>query len=210
MKPRLIVFAKAPVAGRAKTRLIPVLGPTRAAQLAASMLQHTLSTARAALQESVIGSIELCVSPNPMHPDWAPWRNSEYLWTTQCEGDLGSRMLLAVEHAQEPNAQPCLLVGTDCPDLGVAHLAMAAAALATHDVAMLPAADGGYVLLAMRKPEARLFDNMRWSTSDVANETRRRCAHGELSLWTGPILCDIDDPADLAHPWAMTHLGGAL
>ena len=63
---RIVIFAKAPVAGLAKTRLIPALGAETAARLARRMLLHTLQEASAA----AVGPVELCVTPHPSDPAW--------------------------------------------------------------------------------------------------------------------------------------------
>ena len=125
---RLIVFAKAPVAGQAKTRLIPALGASGAAELAARLLQHTLATAEAA----GFPALELCVSPDTTHPAFqAVAQQPHAMWTLtlQGEGDLGARMQRRL-HAALATAGPALLIGTDAPSLDAAVLQAASAALA--------------------------------------------------------------------------------
>jgi rSAM/selenodomain-associated transferase 1 len=113
----------------------------------------------------------------------------------QCDGDLGARMLAALTVANGA----ALVIGTDCPALTAAHLHEAADALRHGaDVVVLPAEDGGYVLIGMSLPQPALFSDMRWSTPDVMAETRRRLAAHGLTWREPATLWDLDVPDDLA------------
>lgn len=193
---RIVVFAKAPQAGFAKTRLIPALGAKGAAALARCMLQHTLTQALAAGAHAV----ELCMSPAPGDPAWQGVALPQAIaLSDQATGDLGARMSRAIDRALAQRQGPVLLMGTDCPTLSAAHIAEAACQLDHHDAVLLPVADGGYVLIGLRAPCPGLFTNMVWSTPVVAAETLHRMADLGLRVWQGPMLHDIDEPADLAH-----------
>jgi hypothetical protein len=193
---RLVIFAKAPLAGFAKTRLIPALGAEGAAELARRMLSHTLAQALAAGAQAV----ELCMSPAPSDPAWKGVALPQAVERSdQGEGDLGARMRRAMERALAQRQGPVLLMGTDCPALSAAHILEAGRQLDQHDAVLVPVADGGYVLIGLRVPSPSLFTGMPWSTPVVAFETLRRMASGGLSVWQGPVLHDIDEPADLAH-----------
>lgn len=193
---RLLLFAKAPQLGAVKTRLIPALGAQGAAVLARQMLRHTLREALAAQ----IGPVELCMSPAPQ--DLA-WRGVEVPRTVQRSaqggGDLGERMARAVLRVTAQQRQSVLLMGTDCPGLTAARLTEAGEQLQAHDAVLVPATDGGYVLIGLKAPCPELFTQMRWSTSTVALETLRRMAALKLRVWQAPPLHDVDEPADLAH-----------
>lgn len=189
----LVVFAKAPQPGAAKTRLIPALGAEGAANLARRMLAHTLQQALAA----GAGPVELCMSPAPGDIAWQGVElPAGVTCTAQGEGDLGQRMARAVARATAQG--PVLLFGTDCPALTAAHLMEADRQLARHDAVLLPVADGGYILIGLKAPCPELFTDMPWSTPAVAAETLRRMAALGLRVWQGPTLHDIDEPADLA------------
>ena len=193
---RIVVFAKAPLAGFAKTRLIPALGADGAAELARSMLTHTLDQALAAGAQAV----ELCMSPAPSDPAWQGVAlPSAVEQSDQGDGDLGARMSRAVDRALALQQGPVLVIGTDCPALNAAQLTEAARQLEHHDVVLLPASDGGYVLIGLQTPCPNLFTDMAWSTPVVAQETLRRMASLGLKVWKGPVLHDIDEPADLIH-----------
>lgn len=191
---RIVVFAKAPLAGFAKTRLIPALGAAGAAALARRMLHHALEQALA----TGVQAVELCMSPAPGEPAWQGVALPPAIdCTAQGEGDLGERMSRALVQALALQQGPVLLIGTDCPALSAGHIAEADRQLAQHDAVLIPAADGGYVLLGLRVHCPGLFTNMAWSTATVASQTLARMASLGLKVWQGPVLHDIDEPADL-------------
>lgn len=195
MKPvRIVIFAKAPVAGLAKTRLIPALGPQGAAQLAQRMLQHTLSTACA----SGLGTVELCAAPSISDSVWLPFAvPGQVVCSVQGEGDLGARMARAALRCIEAD-ESVILIGTDCPAITVATLQAAADALQHYVASMVPTFDGGYALLGLRRFDARLFDDMAWSTSNVASETLARIKRIGWQVKVLGTLHDIDEPDDLS------------
>jgi rSAM/selenodomain-associated transferase 1 len=189
---RILVFAKAPVAGRVKTRLIPALGADGAAALAAEMLKRTVREALAA----GIGEVELCGDPDPTGSDWDGNRPLGVTLSAQGKGDLGARMARAARRTIERGEQ-ALLIGTDCPALDRFRLRAAAAALETHAAAIHPTEDGGYALLGLTQFDASLFEGIAWSTSEVAEATIGRIQALGSPLWVGDTLGDVDEPADL-------------
>jgi uncharacterized protein len=190
---RTIVFAKAPQAGSAKTRLIPALGAQGAAALAHTMLLHTLSKALAAQ----LGTVELCVDPAPSDPVWQTFGLPTHTtWSVQGAGDLGVRMAHAAQRSINAG-EAVLLIGTDCPDLSVPLLQEAAQALVTHDASIIPTFDGGYCLLGLQRFHSQLFDNIPWSTDVVAALTLQRIKELNWHVKVHPRLHDIDEPADI-------------
>ncbi len=190
---RIVVIAKAPVAGLAKTRLIPALGAQGAALLAQRMLQHTLATALA----SKLGMVELCATPDRADPAWLPFDlPKNIIWSAQGEGDLGARMARAAVRTIQSN-ESVILIGTDCPAISTGTLHNAARALQDHDASIVPTFDGGYSLLGLKHFHPSLFDNMTWSTSTVAHGTLARMAQIGWQAKVLPMLHDIDEPADI-------------
>ncbi len=191
----LIVMAKAPVPGYAKTRLIPVLGAAGAAALAERLLERAVEHAL----EAGLGPVELCCAPDAGHPAFERFAGRERLSLTgQGDGDLGARMWRALERALE-HAGRALLIGTDAPDLDARVLCRAAASLETHDAVFVPALDGGYALVGLCRPAPSLFANMVWSTPQVMARTRTRLAEAGLRHAELAPVRDIDEPRDLAH-----------
>lgn len=195
MKTRIMVFAKAPQAGRAKTRLIPALGAEGSAQLAERLLQLTIVQTLAAS----VGPVELCVTPDPTGPVWQALNLPSGLErSAQGEGDLGERLARAAQRCID-SSEAVMLVGTDCPELTPQRLQAAALALENHDVVMHPAADGGYTLLGLRRFHPRIFQDIEWSTDSVAHATLCRCGELGWSVHVADCLHDIDQPEDLVH-----------
>lgn len=192
----VIVMAKAPVPGYAKTRLIPALGAAGAARLAARLLDHAMAQALSA----DLGVVNLCCAPNAREPAFAMWQAQAggVQLTTQSPGDLGQRMSEAFARRLEQGGD-ALMIGTDAPALNAPMLQRAAAALHSADVVLVPALDGGYALIGLRRPLPELFADMPWSTSSLLHATRARLRDLGLCHTELPPVADIDEPADLQH-----------
>lgn len=195
----IIIFAKFPAQGMAKTRLQPALGIEGAAQMARRLLLHSIEQAVA-----TGFTVELCVSPAPTDPCWQALDLPDSLhWSAQADGDLGLRMLTASQRALQPleskRFEKVLLIGTDCPSLTATHIRQAAQQLETKDCVMIPAFDGGYVLFGFKQVAARLFSNIEWSTASVAAITQQRLVELSWSIALLAPLPDIDEPEDLQY-----------
>lgn len=198
---RIVIIAKAPIAGFAKTRLIPALGADGAARLARSLLERTVRTAL----DARLGAVELCVTPALGHPVWPTLDLPAGLdWSEQGEGGLGTRMAHAAQRTIT-RGETAILIGADCPELTPTHLQAAAAALHEHDAALVPSADGGYALLAIRRFHPLLFTAMPWSTDVVARETLRRIGRLGWTVKSFPSVHDVDLPADLPRLHGLLH-----
>jgi rSAM/selenodomain-associated transferase 1 len=190
---RIIIFAKAPQAGLAKTRLIPALGPERAAALARRMLETTLERALGAQ----VGPVELRVTPAIRDPAWRDIPIPDGVEVSaQGDGDLGARLAHAAQSGLELNTA-VMLIGCDCPELDSTALREAALTLRGVDAVMHPTADGGYALFGLRRFHPRLFSDIPWSTSSVARRTIQQVDALHWSLHVAAMLNDIDEPADL-------------
>lgn len=195
MTTHIIIMVKQPLPGFAKTRLIPALGESGAASLAARMLQHAVKQAVAA----DIGPVTLNYTPNT-------WRVADNVATAnlhlrpQADGDLGARMAAACQQVQQHHPdQSILLMGTDCPALTSDVLQQMHDALLQHHACLIPANDGGYVALAMREYNPLVFTDIHWSTDAVATTTRDRIQSLGWRCQEFPHLVDIDEPEDLPH-----------
>lgn len=192
-KVQVAVFAKAPIPGLAKTRLIPALGAAGAARLQRQMTRVAVQCARAAR----LGPVTLWCAPSVCHRFFrAMHRTTGVVCLAQSDGDLGDRMHTAFRvHCPEG---PLLLIGADCPALRPDHLRSAARALNDgNDGVFCAAEDGGYVLVGLRQPQRALFAGMNWSTSGVMSETRMRAQQLGIKVLELETLWDVDLPADL-------------
>ena len=186
------ILARAPVPGAAKTRLIPALGAVGAARLQRWMLQRTVAMALVA----DVGPVSLWCAGDPAHPDFAVCRAFGRVdLHPQAEGDLGERMLAAV--ASSPTPAGTLVIGTDCPALDAAHLCESARALGDHDAVVIPAEDGGYVLIGMKTPAPEAFAGVDWGSARVMAQTRQRLAALGWRWQEADPLWDVDLPQDL-------------
>lgn len=190
----IAILAKAPVPGWAKTRLARGIGAAAAAR---AQRNFTLVCLRAAL-EAGLGRTTLWCAPDVSHVFFRALQRARRIeLLVQPSGDLGARLRHAVEHHfAAPNARPLLLVGTDCPLLSPGHLHHAARSLAAHDVVLIPAEDGGYVLLGMRRPLPDVFSGIAWSTPQVLQQTRDRLALLAASWAELGVMWDVDEMAD--------------
>ena len=192
----IAVFARAPVPGGAKRRLAPALGPEGAAELQRRMTRRIVAAAVAAEPAGV----SLWCSPDSRHPSFRALADRYPIrLRDQPAGDLGARMSAAMEDVlrRRPFA---LLAGSDCPALGPERLRTASGWLAEGaDAVLVPALDGGYVLIGLRRLEPSLFAAMDWGTDRVLAETRRRLVRLGLEWREAEPLPDIDRPPDLAH-----------
>ena len=191
----VIVMAKAPVPGYAKTRLIPALGAVGAADLASRLLEHAVTQAQAA----ELGPVDLCCAPDHAHIGFASQaQRAGLVLSSQVEGDLGARMSHAFDHWL-PCSDRVLMIGTDAPAIDAALLQQAAQALEQADAVFVPALDGGYALIGLRQSAPQLFADMVWSTASVMTVTRTRLRTAGMRHTELAPVADIDEPADLVH-----------
>ena len=200
--PAIIVMAKAPRAGEAKTRLAPPLTHAEAACLAACLFADTVSLALGAGARVVVAyapadgrapleeALRLTLTKEAL---------SGVLWLEQRGDDLGERLAGVVERAFAEGFGPLLLIGADSPTLPPSFLSSALEALADGraDVALGPTEDGGYYAVGMREPAPELFDAVEWSTPRAYAQTARNAARLGLRLLELPPWYDVDTPADL-------------
>ena len=182
---RPIIFARYPEAGRCKTRMIAALGAEGAADLQARLIRRALAR---------LASLSPILSVTGGQSD-AAWRQrfGGGLTLRREEGtDLGAHMLSALTPG------PALVVGSDVPDMDAALVSRAAAMLDQAPVVLGPAVDGGFWLVAMRRPDARLFADVKWGSSTVLAQVLANAAAANLRVALAKELADCDRPEDLA------------
>jgi rSAM/selenodomain-associated transferase 1 len=191
---RVMVLARAPTPGEAKTRLIPALGKAGAAALHRRLVMHSLRVAAHAR----IGPVELWCTPDTSDPFFRECQRSLGVSLyAQGGGDLGARMQRAFESALA-RSRHAVLVGSDIPALSVKYLRDADRALVQgDDVVIGPAEDGGYALIGLSRCDPELFRNIPWGGPEVLPETRRRIAALSWRSSELSVLWDVDRPEDL-------------
>jgi rSAM/selenodomain-associated transferase 1 len=196
----ILVFARAPIPGQAKTRLIPRLGKWRAARLQARLTLRALRTALAAR----CGVVELHAAPQRGN-DFFLWCGNKFAvrLETQKGRDLGERMHRAIAAGLRRH-RAVIVIGTDCPALAPRDLRRAARWLRGGcDAVLAPAEDGGYGLIGMRRPLAAAFSGVDWGSPSVYAQTLERFAHAGFRWRALRTIWDVDRPEDLQRLAAM-------
>lgn len=192
----LILFARAPLLGRVKTRLQPDLSPEEGLQLHRAMLRDALSLLRAAAARAGVDPIVALSEPlaadEPIAPDLAGLET-----TLQAGDDLGERLLRAFQARLHGSSGAVAAIGSDSPTLHADTVASAFQSLLDHDVVVVPAADGGYVLVGCRHLHPAIFQRMPWGTPQVMRETTKRLRKAGISHTILPPGRDLDTRDDL-------------
>jgi rSAM/selenodomain-associated transferase 1 len=183
--PRLVLFARYPVAGVCKTRLIPALGAQGAAALHRHLTERTIGVMRASGCKVTVAFTGAC------RDHFEAWLGSDVALIEQVEGGLTNKLLACLDPA------PVIFFGADTPDLTSAHVEQAIAALQNHKVVIGPAEDGGYYLIGMREALPELLTDMPWSTDQVLPETCTRLGRLGITPVLLETLSDCDRPEDL-------------
>ena len=192
-KNALIIFAREPVPGKVKTRLNPELTRNQAAHVYKQILNRTIKLAI----KSDFTSIQLWVDGKISHPFFCAIKKRYGIkFYSQYGHDLGSRMFYAFKFALRTHSY-AVLIGSDCPGLTFPDLEMASRLLLQgKDVVLGPANDGGYYLIGLKKNNRYIFENMKWGSSFVFNETNARAESLKWKSGKLPMHIDVDNARD--------------
>ena len=188
MQDALLIFIRNPVRGRVKSRVARTAGEEAALNIYLALLGHTRSVC-----VEVEAARLLFYSDDIGYGD--EWPEALFEKSLQQGEDLGARMLQAFETALAGHRR-AVIVGSDCPAITPGLIHQAFDLLGTHELVVGPAADGGYYLLGMCRPQAALFENIAWGTGEVFAQTMESAARIGLTSAVLPILPDIDCEAD--------------
>lgn len=191
----LILFTRFPVAGRAKTRLIPRLGREGAARLQREMTQHVLARVWPLISGRGV-HLEVRFDGGT-EADMRRWLGGSLNYLPQGNGDLGERMARAAGDVIAAGARAVVIIGADCPALDAALIGRALNALRTNRVVFGPARDGGYYLAGLTAPAPQLFEGIPWGSSQVLTASVARARQIGVEPFLLPELSDVDEPADL-------------
>jgi rSAM/selenodomain-associated transferase 1 len=191
-QPALMIFAKQPRPGQAKTRLQPEYTPEQAAEIAALLIRETVELAVA----SWPGATYLCTAPNADHPLFRDLAKLGVVLIEQGEGDLGARMHRAVAFGIEHHGAAAVL-GCDVPHCPWEILDDANTALARGDNVLGPTDDGGYYLIGLSRTCEELFAGIAWGGPYVLSATLERAQAVDIDFTLLASLRDIDTAADL-------------
>ncbi len=186
MRPIIILFAKAPLPGRVKTRLCSFLDATSAASLHSAFARDALELL---LTFSGVADIELATDV-----ETEAWSDLGVPRSLQSEGDLGDRLRHALTKALNAGRPKAVIVGSDSPGLPAGHIAQLIQSEA--DVALGPTEDGGFYAIACRRITPGMLQGVRWSSSNTLEDTTRVIRACGLTVELGQPWFDIDEPAD--------------
>lgn len=182
---QLIIYAKSPIDKRVKTRLARASNTRFATQAYKRLLQKTLASM------SGLENVCLACSPNLRH-GYIRQLTTHYgvKLIAQPLGNLGQRMAKSMRKGCPTN--PCIIIGTDCPELAAQDITDAVEALRNTDAYLLPAFDGGYALIACNRYHPALFRQVSWSTPRLLAQTQRQARAAGIRLKTGRVVSDVD------------------
>lgn len=189
----ILVYAKAPVAGKVNTRLIADIGVQAATELQHDLIHHRL----AMLSEAGLCDVRLLCAPDQEHETFLSCKEKYPVRLFQQVGDdLGTRMFNGVAEALK-KYKYCIVIGTDAPALDAKKIKQVVEILhGGTDVAFVPAEDGGYVLVAMRQPYQCLFENINWGSAQVMQQSRERLDENKVSYKALAHCWDVDERED--------------
>lgn len=188
--PLVQIFAKPPVDGKVKTRLIPDIGATGATEVYRYCLAFTLDLIRSSTLDY---EVWLSESGEELLLDGLNCR-------IQQGDDLGSRMYYALnQHHQAYPNDAVLLIGSDCLDLTLKHFDQAIASLSSHDLVLLPSFDGGFAMIGCRSISASIFDHIHWSSPKVLQQVLANANQSSYRVHLLESVRDIDTLDDLKH-----------
>ncbi|MGZ4450799.1 MAG: TIGR04282 family arsenosugar biosynthesis glycosyltransferase [Nocardioides sp.] len=201
MTPRMLVVAKAPVAGRVKTRLGADVGMALAADLAAASLLDSLRACREAVGAehchlSLDGDLADAARADELRAATAGWTVHRQHGEGFDERLVRAHLDTHLEARGHPGG-PVVQIGMDTPQVTPALLLAAAAATAGHDAALGPAEDGGWWVLALRDPRyAAALGGVPMSTPTTHDDTRAALIRSGASVTATATLRDVDTVAD--------------
>ncbi len=210
MKEALVIFAKAPIAGQVKTRLIGTLTPEEATELYVCFLQDTFAMMEAVQMEREQLSLVLCYTPADEIEAFEAADLDGCLLLAQRGQDMGERLANCCADLLSSGFHSLVILGADSPTVQPEVVYEAFEQLAQPSVLVVgPATDGGYYLLGLNQLHPELFAQMNWGSAEVLAQTQARAAALQLSISLLPAGFDIDTPADLESLQQLIATGAA-
>ena len=189
----ILLFVKYPEPGRVKTRIAATVGPEKAALIYKKLVARVWSQLPAEVEVTV------CYDPPERDEEVREWLPRAARYQPQVAGDLGARLRVAVDSAFAEGAARVAVIGSDSVELTPEVFAQTWDALDRSEVVLGPTHDGGYYLVALRRPMSAIFENVRWSTEHTLADTIAQAGAAPVHIL--PMLNDVDTYEDwLASP----------
>ena len=198
-KNALLIFVKAPLPGKVKTRFLPDLTREQALKLYRAFVEDLISR----LKSSTLFDMHIFFYPEKAFSIIENWLGHELYFHPQKGNNLGERISNALEWSIKQGYQKSILIGSDIPVLNEYKIENAFQKLNQSDVVIGPAMDGGYYLIGMKKYFPELFCNIKWSTDTVLNDTLKLIEFNKLSYFQQPTENDIDTFSDVLQLWEV-------
>jgi hypothetical protein len=198
----LVLFAKPPTAGVAKTRLAEALGVEGAASVAVALLDDSFTLCEnARLEDGQKPDLVVAYAEGKDFFDEAVDSRAAYdRWRllAQGKGNLGERLDKALADLAPEADDATVFVGMDAPHLPVERIAEAFAKLADAKAVLGPCDDGGYYLVGVRgRWPTGILAPVRWSTEHAMADTVAAFEKAGMSPATLEPWYDVDDLAGL-------------
>ena len=186
----IVIFVRNPVLGKVKTRLAQVLGVEKALAIYKILLQRT-------------HDIAICVEADKFlyYADYVNqediWENDVFKKQLQSGIELGERMKNAIGDLFDKGYSKVGIIGSDCYELTSEIIQEGIDKLDKNNVVLGPAKDGGYYFLGMSSYFPELFDEKKWSTETVLQDTVEQLKQMDVTYFKLPLLSDVDEPEDI-------------
>lgn len=190
MKPKLVIFVRAPELGQVKTRLAKAIGPAAALTAYETLVKRLLTNLRS------LEAVELRFTPDQAGAKCSHWLRRTWHLEPQGLGDLGERLARCFLENFQAGFGPVVIIGSDCPEVQPQDIQNAWNALVSRDAVVGSARDGGYWLIGLRQSQPALFQNMPWGTSAVLETTLARLESANLTVHCLRTLRDVDTVED--------------
>jgi len=204
--PAIALFAKAPLPGRVKTRLVPPLTHEDAARVARASLEDTARF----IVPAVPANWTLFLDGDADRPLRTLAEEAGIAIAPQRGADLGERLAAAFRDLRAKGARRVLAIGSDAPTVDPERILEAVDALSVCDVALGPTEDGGYYLIGTSGEHDSIFEEIPWGSGAAAAATLERARERGLEVRLLAPWYDLDDPASLLRAYEATKLGWAL
>ena len=192
---RLVVFARAPILGAVKTRLVPPLSNEQALALHRALVEDTLERLTRVGGNALERWLYLS---EPLASQDALEIPSDWTMALQSGDDLGGRMENAFRDALHEEPGKMILLGSDSPTVPLEYVGQAFKEMVDREVVLGPAEDGGYYLIGCSTLVPELFQSIDWGTDRVLSQSKDALANANREFALLPAWYDVDSEKDLA------------
>lgn len=193
MNTSLVVFAKSPISGRVKTRLVPGIPSDEAAELYKAFILDTTNK----VSNLKCKRVAIAYTPENAEGTFRKLVGKSIILLPQKGRNLGEKMKNVFKHSFAEGAKRVVIIGTDSPTIPKSLIQRAFDVLKKVSVVIGPTFDGGYYLIGLSEHNNDIFDGIKWSTASVFNQTLTKVKTYKKKLYVLPPWYDVDTSDDL-------------